>query len=167
MDDAFQNGLPPVVGANPRVLIIGTLPGLESIKLGRYYWYCRNRFWNIMDAICGAGWDIAYEERKQRLQDAGIALWDVCKSCNRKGSADSSIKSEEANDIAGFLQQNPSITLIVCNGQKAARLLHRHFPKLPDGIRVETLISTSPAAAMVSPDEKRKRWEAILRPALD
>lgn len=166
----FARGFPPVLGRAPRVLILGSLPGRASLAAGEYYAQPRNAFWKIMGAVCGASPALAYADRLTRLQRAGIALWDVLHAAERPGSLDADIvaASEQLNDIAGLLQRHPTITLVACNGQKAAASLSRHVvPALPEGrIAMVTLPSTSAAHATLGFDDKLERWRAALAPCL-
>ena len=56
MSDAVRSGgFPPVVNRESRVLVLGTLPGPESLRQRQYYAQSRNAFWRIMGALVGAG----------------------------------------------------------------------------------------------------------------
>jgi double-stranded uracil-DNA glycosylase len=44
-------GLDPVIGASSRVLILGTMPGDESLRQQRYYSHGRNQLWDILARI--------------------------------------------------------------------------------------------------------------------
>ena len=46
-------GLKPWVGENPKVLILGSLPGDESLKQQAYYCNKGNFFWRIMHNLFG------------------------------------------------------------------------------------------------------------------
>jgi G:T/U-mismatch repair DNA glycosylase len=71
---------------------------------------------------------IPYDAQVQQLVSKGFALWDVVKSCHRKGSLDSDIQQEEPNDIQGLVSQYPSMKRIVfANGGKACELFNKHF----------------------------------------
>ncbi len=89
-----------------------------------------------------------------------IAIWDVCYSAVRKGSLDSAIKEEIPNKIDELIVENPSISTIAFNGQKAAKLYAKYFPEF-DNINYITLLSTSPANAKYSFEEKLKDWSQI------
>ncbi len=89
-----------------------------------------------------------------------IAIWDVCYSAVRKGSLDSAIKEEIPNKIDELIVENLSINTIAFNGQKAAKLYAKYFPKF-DNINYITLLSTSPANAKYSFEEKLKDWSQI------
>ena len=117
-------GFKPVASADSRVLILGTLPGPVSLEKRQYYAQSRNAFWPIMGELFGAGPELAYRERLQKLKSRSVALWDVCRSAYREGALDASIDpgSIVPNDLAGFLRTHTTIRLICFNGQTAARL---------------------------------------------
>lgn len=165
---ALSRGFPPVVGVNPSVLVLGSLPGQVSLAKRQYYAQPQNAFWRIMDELCGAGPGLAYEERLEALRRAGIALWDVLEAAERPGSLDSAIvlSTARTNDLAGLLARHRSIRLVCCNGRKASDLyLRRVVPTLgeaPASLPVETLPSTSPAFAGMRFEEKLGRWREAL-----
>ena len=71
---------------------------------------------------------IPYDAQVKRFLSKGFALWDVVKSCHRKGSLDYDIQLEEPNDIQAFVSQYPSIKRIVfANGGKGCELFNKHF----------------------------------------
>lgn len=115
-------GLPPVVGKDPRVLILGTMLSELSYQKQEYYGNPRNQFWSLTHEIFGKVPDEAYECRKIFLTERGIAIWDVLQECDIDGSDDSSINNPVANDLLSFLKANRGITHIFFNGQKAAEL---------------------------------------------
>ena len=106
----------------------------------------------------------AYAERCACLQQAGIALWDVCHAACRPGSLDSAIVAETiiANDIQGLLHRAPGIERIAFNGQAAAKLFKRHVPAFETPTLI-TLPSTSPAHASLNLEQKLAQWAVITR----
>jgi TDG/mug DNA glycosylase family protein len=120
-------GLPPIIGNDPRVLILGSFPSAISLEKKEYYANPRNRFWHLMEALLGTKAQLPYHVRTVQLKEKGIALWDVTKECEREGSDDAAIKNEIVNDISGFLLDHPSISVVILNGGGAARIFHRHF----------------------------------------
>ena len=80
---------PPIVGANARLLILGTLPGEESLRLQQYYGHPRNHFWPLVAAIFDESLSATYAERERLLKRNRWALWDVLESAERVGSLDS------------------------------------------------------------------------------
>jgi hypoxanthine-DNA glycosylase len=158
----------PLARPEARVLILGTLPGAESLRRQQYYANPRNAFWRIMGALFGSGPDLPYEQRLDKLAGSGVALWDVCASATRPGSLDANITEVAPQDFAGFFAAHPLISSICFNGQPAARLFRRFvFPDLPDetrGIATQTLPSTSPAHAGMPFERKLALWREALRP---
>jgi hypoxanthine-DNA glycosylase len=163
MRNEFTEGLPLVVGASPKILVLGTFPGEESLKQKQYYAHPRNLFWEFMEQICGAGRDIDYEERLNILRNNHIALWDVLRTCSRQVSLDTNIRNGyyEVNDFKEFLVEH-QINAIYFNGQKAGKLFRKFaaatLTELP---ALLVLPSTSPANAGISKDAKINQWLVI------
>ena len=149
-------GLKPWVGENPKVLILGSLPGDESLKQQAYYCNKGNFFWRIMHNLFGE----SEADNRTFITSQGIALWDCICSAERSGSSDARIKSgtEVYNNIEEFLAQYPTIKTIVFNGQKA----EKSFRKQRKNIDCATirLVSTSGAAAK-SLKERLDNWSII------
>ena len=118
---------PPIASPDARILILGSMPGQASLAAGQYYAHPRNAFWPIMGALFGAGPELPYAQRLERLASAGIALRDVIGRCERAGSLDSAIApaSIEANDFAGLFAACPGIDHVFFNGTAAATLFRR------------------------------------------
>src|SRR5690606_28475672 len=131
---------------NPKILILGSLPGDRSLEENQYYAHPQNRFWQIIKNILEVNAEIEYIECVSLLEKSGICLWDVCMSAQRTGSMDSNIEKETPNEINKFVTLNPSITTIVFNGQKAQKLYDKHLIRIKD-LKYITLPSTSPANA--------------------
>lgn len=170
---------PPCANAAARVLILGSMPGEESLRQRRYYAFPRNAFWRIMGELCGfapgaalgddddpfaAAAAVPYQKRLRALQARGVALWDVLAACERDGSLDAAIRRPRPNDVPGLLRACPRIGLVCCNGGAAERYLRRFFPEV--AARAVVLPSTSPAAAMFTYAEKLARWREVIAPAL-
>ena len=156
---------PPIVSDNSRVLILGSMPGVASLRVGQYYAHPRNAFWAIMGALFGVDPSLPYQIRVVRLQEAGVALWDSLRACVRPGSLDASITEEVANDFPAFFTNYPRIGHVYFNGSKAEAAFRRHaLPSLPNGPRVFTrLPSTSPAHAALPLDAKVRAWSVVLK----
>ena len=76
---------PPIVSDNSKVLILGSMPGVASLKAGQYYAHPRNVFWRVMGELLGADPSLPYQERVVRLQAAGVALWDSLQGLRKVG----------------------------------------------------------------------------------
>lgn len=146
-----------------RVVILGSMPGVESLKQQQYYAHPRNLFWGMMDELFGAGRHLPYEARLARLRAHRIALWDVAHRCRRSGSLDANITDVEANDFAKLFATSPQIHTIFFNGQKSAELFRKLVqPGLQHTPTLITLPSSSPANASISLENKRAAWRQIL-----
>ncbi len=89
----MKEGLGPVVNDCSRILILGSLPGNVSLKERKYYANPRNHFWQILSCIYDESVGVEYETRLAFLRKHEIALWDVLKAAERRGSLDSGIRS--------------------------------------------------------------------------
>ncbi|MBS1218820.1 MAG: hypothetical protein H6R21_1953 [Proteobacteria bacterium] len=158
----------PVADAQARVLILGSMPGVESLRAAQYYAHPRNAFWRIMGDLVGASPDLPYAARTRKLRLAGIALWDVLAACVREGSLDAAIDEQSiiANDLVSFLVRHHRITHVYFNGATAERCFRLHVqPALEaEVLKTQRLPSTSPAHAARSYVEKLRAWRAILKP---
>lgn len=158
---AISFGFPPLLGDRPRLLLLGTFPGEASLRAGEYYAHPRNLFWEMMDAVCGAGRQLPYDARCRVLTAAGIAVWDVLGACRRQGSVDSRIEPEglRPNAVADLIAVQ-DLRAIACNGQGAARLFERWITPTLSGPCPELVVlpSTSPAHARLTREQKRQQW---------
>ena len=155
-----KRSFPPIVDARARVLVLGTLPGEESLRRREYYAHPRNLFWPIVFGLFGATPAMDYAERLAFVMAQRIALWDVCELGEREASADSSIRSERPNAIDRLLEVHPLIRAVAFNGTTARRLYDRHFARRAD-LAYLALPSTSPAHARLDFAAKLARWTAL------
>jgi len=51
---------PPQVGADCRVLVLGTVPSLRSLELRQSYGHAQNLFWTFMGEMFDAGRELPY-----------------------------------------------------------------------------------------------------------
>ena len=162
-----KSGLQPVIGDNARVLILGSLPGDESIRKQEYYGNPRNRFWDVMSGVLGEVAPTQYPRKVEYLKRHGIALWDIFHSAERDGSLDANISKEEFNDIEGLIFDNPSIKLIVTNGGKAEKSFVKYLRRNPSlkKLRICHCASTSPMSVCAgwTLDKLVEQWREIAR----
>lgn len=118
--------MPPIARRDARVLILGTLPGGESLRLQQYYGHPRNHFWPVMAALTGTQMPADYGARVAVLISHGIAVWDVLASAERAGSLDSAIRDGKPNPFAKFFADHTNVAAIAFNGQGAFGLFKRH-----------------------------------------
>ena len=172
MDPELLNGLPPIEAATTRLLVLGSMPGQESLNRQQYYAHPRNSFWFIMTKLLKVKSTLSYLERQQILKQNRISLWDVLENCVRPGSLDGDIVaiSEVANKLKDFYRRQPELQAIAFNGRKARHSFTRHFlrhdKKHWQNLTLIDLPSTSPAHAASRPAEKLKLWQENLAPFL-
>ncbi|WP_018610183.1 DNA-deoxyinosine glycosylase [Uliginosibacterium gangwonense] len=158
---------PPVAEKDARILILGSMPSLASLRAEQYYAHPQNLFWKILGEALGFDPRAEYSERIASLQAHQIAVWDVLARCHRPGSLDADIDAASAipNDLPGFLAIHPHIQRICFNGAAAAQLFQRHIqPQLSHpGIEYLRLPSTSPANASIPVAEKKNTWATALK----
>ena len=154
-------GFPPVCGADPALLILGSFPSVRSRAEGFYYGHPQNRFWKVLAALLEAPLPASAEEKRALLLGARIALWDAAASCEAEGSADASLRQVVPNDVAGLMRTH-GIRRVYCNGRTAAAL-YRRFILPESGVEAVTLPSTSPANAAWSLDRLIGAWRVILQ----
>jgi len=155
-----KRSFPPIVDARARILVLGTLPGEESLRRSEYYAHPRNLFWPIIFALFDATPAADYPERLAFVRTQQIALWDVCELGEREASADSTIRRERPNAIDRLLDAHPLIRAVAFNGSGARRLYDRHFARRAE-LAYLALPSTSPAHARLDFSAKLARWTAL------
>ncbi|MBR0466185.1 MAG: DNA-deoxyinosine glycosylase [Clostridia bacterium] len=150
----------PVFNENSKILILGSFPSVKSREEGFFYGNPQNRFWKVLSFLYGEELPNTIQNKKEFLLKHGIAVFDVIKSCDIVGSADSSIKNVVPNDFTKILN-NSKINRIFTNGNLAHTLYNKYiFEKT--GIKDIKLPSTSPANAAFSLEKLKNAWKIIL-----
>lgn len=156
---------PPIDPKGARLLILGTLPGEESLRLQQYYGFARNHFWALIAALSGEPLPKTYPEKTALLHLNRWALWDVLEGAERIGSSDAAIRNPRANDFAAFFASRPDIEAIAFNGQKARDLFRRYIlrPGLVNGDRFTAIELPSSSPLYTIPfDQKLALWREKL-----
>src|SRR4051794_1453531 len=162
--EVVKRSFPPVVDEATRVLLLGSLPGEESLARAQYYANPRNHFWRLIGGVIGVDLaELPYEARLVRLLEAGVGLWDTIGSGTRRGSLDGNIRAIEANPLAELAEALPALRAVAFNGGKSAALGLRQLAGRK-GLALVPLPSSSPAYTLPFA-AKRERWMA-LRPFL-
>jgi hypoxanthine-DNA glycosylase len=154
--------LAPLVSARTQLLILGSFPGIASLRAQQYYGHPRNQFWPILAALwpaspmnTGVG---SYQNRSEWLLDKKLGLWDVYAGCERRGSLDSQIRKATVNDFSPLARWCPQLRAIAHNGAES----FRHAPRIRAlGLPAHALPSTSPAHAAWSFERKLAAWRSV------
>jgi hypoxanthine-DNA glycosylase len=153
---------PPFVNLTTEILILGTMPGITSLKKQEYYAHPRNHFWKIIYTLFN---DLPisenFEEKINVLQRNNIGLWDVLQNCERKGSLDTHIKNHQENDFKMLFSKFSKINKIVFNGKESHKFFTKKFGQIK-GITYYVMPSTSPANTM-SFEKKLEFWSTFLQ----
>jgi double-stranded uracil-DNA glycosylase len=155
-----KRSFPPVIDRSARVLVLGTLPGEESLRVQQYYAHPRNLFWPILFALFETVPLRDYGAKLAFALTQRVALWDVCMLGEREASADATIRREIPNPIDRLLDAHPSIRAVAFNGTGARRLHDRYFPRRAH-LRYMAMPSTSPAHARLDFAAKLIKWTAL------
>jgi hypoxanthine-DNA glycosylase len=126
----IQKGLDPIVNKNTRVLILGSFPGVASLRKKEYYAHKDNHFWRIMFSLLKKEDPIVYSERIRVLSTRQIGIWNVLEACSRVGSCDHRILRPRPNDLPSMLKVCPDVNRIVLNGTTAHSLFRKYFSNL-------------------------------------
>ncbi len=158
---------PPIANQNAKVLILGSMPGEESLRQQKYYAHPRNAFWYIMESLFNFDSKIDYQKKTQVLINNYVAVWDVLQFCERKGSLDSSICNDSiiTNDFQSFFLEHQSVKHVYFNGSKADQEFRKRVLPTLDKIspmKYMRMPSTSPAMARLTKEEKLAKWQIIL-----
>ena len=151
----------PLFDKKSETLILGSFPSVKSREVLFFYGHKQNRFWPLLARIFEAETPVTIEEKRTLVLDNRLALWDVIRSCEIDGSADSTIKAVVPNDLSVILENAP-IKRIFVNGKKAFALYQKYIePTI--GIRARVLPSTSPANASYNLDRLYEIWNREIK----
>ena len=160
------HGLPPLLSTDTRLVVLGSFPGVSSLRAQQYYGHPQNQFWKIVATLFAP--DPAaviarpYQERTQWLLNQGIGLWDVYAACEREGSLDADIRHAQPNDLPSLGVRCPALVAIAHNGGESYK--HATLTRAL-GLPVHRLPSTSPANASWSFERKLQAWHDVFQAA--
>jgi len=153
----LKHSFPPVVNAATRVLVLGSLPGEQSLARAQYYAHPRNHFWRLIGDVIEvdlAGLD--YPDRLDTLLGSGVGLWDVVASAVRSGSLDVNIREHSANALGELAARLPHLKAVGFNGGTSARIGQKELAGEAH-LTLVPLPSSSPAYTL-SYERKREAW---------
>ena len=165
---ALVHSFEPIIGREPRILILGSMPGVLSLKATQYYANPRNAFWSIMAELFNINIEDNYQSRVEQVANLPLILWDTLKACHREGSLDSKILGQqiEANNIPDLVKRYDEIRAIAFNGAASEKYFRQLVIENMPGNRDIELIkmpSTSPANASMSYQQKLTAWRRLLK----
>lgn len=180
--DASLGALPPLISTRTRLLVLGSFPGVASLRARQYYGHPQNHFWPILGAIFAVSAHHAvfssYQSRSEWLLQRNIGVWDIYAACEREGSLDSAIRNAVLNDFSTLQTRCPDLQAVVHNGAESFRHAQRVMDSLHaatsvtsaevlwprvncERIQSHRLPSTSPANASWSFERKLAAWREV------
>ncbi|MDI1325862.1 MAG: DNA-deoxyinosine glycosylase [Brevundimonas sp.] len=160
----IKRAFDPVVDANTRLLILGSLPGDASLKAAQYYAHPQNAFWRLVAGVTERDLiALPYPDRLEALKEAGVGLWDVIARATRPGSLDAAIREAETANLNTLVDRLPKLRAVAFNGATSARIGRRILVPGP-GLSLIDLPSSSPAHTR--PFEAKADAWSVLRPFL-
>jgi TDG/mug DNA glycosylase family protein len=157
-DTEYKYSFAPIVNEACEILILGSLPGDESLRKNEYYANPRNGFWKIMCALY-TGIPHSYANRCEWLLENKVALWDVLNHGKRMGSLDNNITNGHPNELIGMYTQYPNIKYVFFNGTRAQKDYAKYIGF--DSNHIFSLLPSSSSARAMSFEGKVKEWERI------
>lgn len=158
----IEHPIRPVYDKNSKILILGSFPSVKSREANFFYGHPQNRFWKVLAEIFDEQIPNTIEEKRTFLLAHGVAVWDVIKSCDIVGSADSSIKNVVPNDLREILNC-ADIQQIFVNGKTAEQYYKKYIEKEIERKAI-CLPSTSPANAAWNVEKLVVAWKQIVNP---
>ena len=133
-----------------KIVILGTFPGEESLRMGKYYSDSRNQFWQLLGLE---------KHDFDGLKKLNMGLWDVIESCERDNSADNNIKNEQYNKLSVLNKK-----MILFNGVKAYEYFLNAQEKQKTTVNVykKQILPSSSGALSIELKVKRKQWKRII-----
>jgi len=157
-------GLAPLLNADTRLVVLGSFPGVASLRAQQYYGHPQNQFWKIVATLLSPhAADVLampYAERAQWLLAQGVGVWDVYAACEREGSLDAHIQNAQSNDLQTLRTHCPALMAIAHNGGESFK--HARLTRAL-GLPVHRLPSTSPANASWSFQRKLDAWREVFQ----
>ncbi len=146
-----------------KILVIGTMPGRQSLEKQEYYANNQNVFWRIISITFNNSYNFpSYNDKLNCLSKHQIGLWDNLKYCERNGSLDTSIKNEFPNDFKTLFDSYKNIERLLFNGNKSYYFFKKYNSSLLNKRKYFILPSTSPTNAKMNFYDKLKIWQNYL-----
>ena len=151
------HGLPPILDAGIKTLILGSFPSPASLAAEQYYGHRQNQFWRLLGALLGEPLpDLTYADKQRTLLRHRVGVWDVYRQCLRQGALDAAIQAAEVNDFSRLQSEAPALRSICFNGQTAGKFAGWFAQR---GYLICVLPSTSPAYTLAF-EGKLAAWRA-------
>ena len=154
----------PIIDEDSQLLILGTYPGKESLRLQQYYADRRNKFWEIIFGTFGSIPSDNYNAKVSFLKRKGIAIWDVYQFVERKSSLDKDTKYRVPNDFEALLRTYPNLKYAAFNGRSPYDGFVQCVPKATRDLLtgIGSPLQSSSGANAKSVPVKIEDWKRLL-----
>ncbi len=140
----------PIINADSKILILGSMPSKISREKSFYYANPTNRFWKILSSIFAVDLINATTEQKTEfLLENNIALYDVYAECDMKkdgSSLDSYISNPVLADIPNLVK-NTKINKIFVTSKKAYGDFCKRYGEYFESLNIKITNLPSPSGA--------------------
>ena len=169
--------LPALLCDKPEILILGIVPGRESIEKQEYYANPNNHMWELLAKACGGQVPATYPDKVAFLARNHIAMWDYYSSVmQKKGSSraedilfDLDYMQDNGDGIKKILESNPSIKKIAINGRSRnggyddiRRVVEQICAEFPN-VKVEPYPATNGSPKYPNADSLWEEWQNLLK----
>lgn len=157
------------VPTNAKFLILGSFTG-KNVGENSYDWFYgtkRNQFWPILEAVYKVKLNTK-EDKKDLFEKLHMAIGDIIYSCERKKSSNLDVNLVNiiynTKVVEEVLEEN-NLTRIFFTSrfvEKKFKQVFKDIIKHFSNIELITLPSPSPRYAVISKEEKIKRYKKLL-----
>ncbi|MEI6102024.1 MAG: DNA-deoxyinosine glycosylase, partial [Eubacteriales bacterium] len=124
----IKSSFAPIADQSARILILGTLPSVQSLEKHENYGNPQNHFWRLVYTLFEKTPDALWKDKKEFLHTHRIALWDSIRSATNPGSLDNTLKNITPNDFDWFFASYPKIGHVFFNGAKSEEVFKKYYP---------------------------------------
>jgi len=157
-----KQALLPIIERTTEYLVLGTMPGEQSLLNQQYYNNPRNQFWKIIEAAFNDNKPLTnYRDKITTLKNNRIGLWDVLDTCDRAGSSDFNIENPTLNNFDRLFKEFPNIKTVIFNGVDSYNYFNSLVQDKADKKYLQ-LSSTSSANTHKTIVEKTQEWKTAL-----
>jgi TDG/mug DNA glycosylase family protein len=156
VDQAFDL----VANTHCHLLLLGSFPGVWSLRDRQYYANPRNQFWQLLSPVIGIDLvPLGYADRLATVLAHGIGLWDVVATARRVGSLDSALRDVAPRALHSAAAGLPDLRAMAFNGATAFKIGQRQMAKCPK-VKCLLLPSSSPAHT-IGLAAKAEQWRHL------
>ncbi|KAL3913739.1 MAG: hypothetical protein SGPRY_007874 [Prymnesium sp.] len=146
-------GCEPLIGSiPPSSLLLGLWASpMNAPETPKSQPYAERSFWNVLCAALELRSESSYEERRDAVVAAGVAIWDVMRNVHDAPSCE----PPQPSDVLGLAGQMESLRQIAFNGKRAHDRFVEHHRAAVDKARSELNLGGRKLKLVVLPSSSR------------